>query len=501
MPMPKSRTIIASACCLFLGQVLLIARMAGTVWGVLLSDLIQISLGILCMLACVRALRRSHQPAHYHWTWLAVSFGAFSLAQAVGTYSDITADRTWDPVDDVLFFLSIVPIAMLLFLDPDRERSRFDRLHVLDFVQVSCFLASVYLCFANTPSIWLATVGWAGFGWTSSLIFNGVVTLSFLLRALLVKSKAARGFFGGMAAFVFCSGLADSYASFLPNGVQPGHWFDVVWSSLLGIPLTIALIWNPNERLGPQVADRANRIIVSQFFPLLYPFFTLPVLIHDGRRAPVLSSTIAMVSFAAVGVRVLIIQHRLLQAQAALEFDASHDALTRIWNRASIFETLDKEVERQQRSGETLAVLLADIDHFKAVNDTYGHMVGDQVLVEVARRLSASVRAYDSVGRYGGEEFLIVVPACDCADAMVVGERLRCSVTEGSVPTTAGPVPISISVGLVSTTGAALLVNSAMLVRMADQALYAAKEAGRNRVVCLETAGESLETATNDTST
>jgi len=463
-----------------MAQALVIARMPGP--AMLLSDVIQLALGALCLLACLRALQRSSEPARYHWRWLAVSFGTFVAAQALGTYIDTSSNHSCDWADDILFSLSVIHTAMLLFLDPDHEHNRFDRLHVLDFVQVSCFWVSVYLYFASAPSIALVTAGWEGFGWSSSLVFNGVLTLSFLLRALLTQSKTVRRFFGGMAIFVLCTGLADSYASYARNNVQSGQWFDLIWSFLLGIPLTIALAHDPKESLGPQPAARAQSIIVNQFFPLLYPFFALLMLVQDARRAPALSSCIAMVVFSGVGVRVLIMQHRLLRAQETLEFDASHDALTRIWNRASILESLQKEVERHSRTGEPLTVMLADIDHFKVVNDTHGHMVGDQVLIEVARRLAASVRGYDSVGRYGGEEFLIVVTACDRSSAISAGERLRYSVSELPVPTSAGSIPVAISVGLVSTSNRLPPVNHSTLIRMADQALYRAKARGRNRV-------------------
>lgn len=477
--------VVASV--LFLAQTVSIARLTGTTVAAVASDAVQIGLGFLCLFASLDARNRSARTSSYHWRWLAVSFLAFISAQSLGTYIDATSDSSCDRLDDVLFSLSVIPTAMLPFLDPDRERSRFDRLHVFDFVQASCFWMSVYLYFRHKPGIGLADVGWAGIGWSSSLAFHAVLTFSFILRTALAKTKAARGFFGGMTAYVFLAGLTDSYAALPSNNVQPGHWLDLAWSSLLGIPLLIALIWNPNTSLAPQPAH-TERVLANHLFPLVFPFFAVLFLLQDARQNPAVSSVIAMVVFAALGLRILITQHRLFRTQDALQFEASHDALTGLSNRRAILEVLGKEIARQHRTNELLTVMLVDGDHFKAVNDTYGHVVGDQVLKGIARRLTTSMRVCDSVGRYGGEEFLIVVPNCNRQGALTAGERLRSCVADIPIPTSRGPVQTSISVGVVSTSNTDYPASHPLLLRLADAALYRAKASGRNRVEHSESA-------------
>jgi two-component system, cell cycle response regulator len=183
------------------------------------------------------------------------------------------------------------------------------------------------------------------------------------------------------------------------------------------------------------------------------------------------------------GKRILDLQAALIHAQDDLQFAAVHDALTGLWNRGAIFDLLRREVSRRQRNGDPLGVIMADIDYFKKVNDTHGHLVGDVVLQEVTRRLAAGVRPYDAVGRYGGEEFLIVFPGCAAGNLLIGAERLRQSVADLPVETRAGPIAVTLSLGLASVErDDKQMLDCEALLRTADEALYAAKARGRNRV-------------------
>jgi diguanylate cyclase (GGDEF)-like protein len=187
------------------------------------------------------------------------------------------------------------------------------------------------------------------------------------------------------------------------------------------------------------------------------------------------------------GKRILELQNALIQARESLRFEALHDHLTGVWNRGAVLTLLQREVQRRQRSGEALGVIMADVDHFKNINDSYGHLVGDAVLAEVAARLTASVRGYDLVGRYGGEEFLIIVPGCDPQGLVVSAERLRRVVSDSPIDSTAGPIAATLSVGLVSVNADNVEpVGHIALVQAADSALYRAKAGGRNRVEIAE---------------
>jgi len=185
-----------------------------------------------------------------------------------------------------------------------------------------------------------------------------------------------------------------------------------------------------------------------------------------------------------VGRRILALQHQLLEAQEMLRFQATHDALTGLWNRGALIERLDTEVQRAFRSNSPLGILLLDIDHFKLVNDTHGHLAGDSVLAEIALRITAATRSYDFIGRYGGEEFVVLLPGCDGDQTQRSAERIRAAVAADLFSTGIESIPLTISIG--ATVACVESRTDAELLGLADLALYEAKAAGRNRVVLRE---------------
>jgi diguanylate cyclase (GGDEF)-like protein len=181
------------------------------------------------------------------------------------------------------------------------------------------------------------------------------------------------------------------------------------------------------------------------------------------------------------GRRILDLQADLVKAREALRDQATHDPLTGLWNRYALLDTLKREHSRAGRESTPLAVIMVDLDHFKQVNDTYGHLAGDAVLREAARRMRIHVRSYDHVGRYGGEEFLIVLPGTSEVNAAQLAERLRDAIAREPV-TLAGDLRVAVTASFgVSATDLAAEDQETM-IRLADEALYRAKENGRNRV-------------------
>ena len=184
------------------------------------------------------------------------------------------------------------------------------------------------------------------------------------------------------------------------------------------------------------------------------------------------------------GKRIIDLQLSLMEAREELREKANKDLLTKLPNRSAILATLETEIARSHRDQRSVGIALLDIDHFKKVNDTYGHFAGDAVLRETAARLKASTRAYDQVGRYGGEEFLVVLPNCEMEQAVQQADRMRLRLQESKILADAGvEIPVTASFGVTVTDLSDR--DPDVFIRVADEALYRAKANGRNRVESL----------------
>jgi len=196
------------------------------------------------------------------------------------------------------------------------------------------------------------------------------------------------------------------------------------------------------------------------------------------------------------GTRLVELQAQLLSAREALREQATKDSLTRLWNRSSILEIMERELSRGIRESTPIGVVMLDLDHFKVINDTYGHIAGDAALREAGRRMMISTRQYDSMGRYGGEEFLLIFPGCNAQATIEKAERLRSNLCTEPLLLTDTAVTLTASFGATSVIPR-IDTNSEGLIRTADEALYRAKRLGRNRVEYLaERSGQPMQTLT-----
>ena len=181
------------------------------------------------------------------------------------------------------------------------------------------------------------------------------------------------------------------------------------------------------------------------------------------------------------GTRILELEDRLLNAQKEMEYLATHDSLTGLWNRLVWKKLLAAEFERAYRNATSVAVLMIDLDHFKSVNDTYGHSAGDALLNKVGDVLQSLVRAYDHVGRYGGEEFIILAQELSRDAVYDYAERIRSTLAQTAIMHEESPISVTVSIGVAF---AEILQERSpdVMVRAADRALYRAKARGRNCV-------------------
>jgi two-component system cell cycle response regulator len=195
-----------------------------------------------------------------------------------------------------------------------------------------------------------------------------------------------------------------------------------------------------------------------------------------------------------IAKRILELEEELRSAHEAIGYQTTHDPLTGLWNRTAILDTLLRELARVRREGSQVGLILAEVDHFKNINDTFGHQVGDAVLREAARRMRSIVRPYDTVGRYGGEEFLIIVPGCDAKNALNQAERLRTSLAGESMDISEwgkftsvkdGKIQVTLSLGVAA---GEKMKETEPFLHAVEAALGRATQAGHNRA---ELAGEA----------
>lgn len=181
------------------------------------------------------------------------------------------------------------------------------------------------------------------------------------------------------------------------------------------------------------------------------------------------------------GKRIVDLQNELILARETLRVQAMQDSLTQILNHGAIIEALLREIDRAHREHQPLSLILADLDGFKNVNDSYGHVVGDGILVEVARRMRNCLRSYDAIGRYGGEEFLMVLPNSEAAQAVRLAERIRVAVSQEPFRFRNLDLTVTVSQG-VTTWIQPYPIPIERLIQTADGALYLVKNSGRNGV-------------------
>jgi diguanylate cyclase (GGDEF)-like protein len=476
----QTRVAMIVAAVLWLVHAGVIFTLGGAGRGPLLSDLIQLSLGAVLIYSSVDASRRSEGLARSFWRLAAAAYVLWFVAQGIGVYRDLSASAALAWMDNLLFSFWFVPLAMAMVLDAEREQGSLDTLIALDLVQAVLVCVAAYLYFFYLPKA-------DGSGelshevWTPYFAGYGFVAAAFILRAVMSHSRDARALFGRMGILLAVSGCVDGLYYYGPGrGLRTGAWFDLLWSILLVIPTFIACTWKQAE--SPQIpldSARREKRIHTEIFHLIYPLLVLFMSLRIAREHVGLAGVVVLVSFACSSARLLITQHRMTLAKDALRREAAHDSLTGLWNHKSILEILDKELLRGERDGQPVGVIMADVDHFKVINDTRGHTAGDAVLRIIATAVAGMVRPYDSVGRYGGEEFLIIVPGCGLAETWELAERVRSHIAGCSIVVGGSKVQVTMSLGIAAGNSAA---ESESLLCAADTSLYIAKNAGRNRV-------------------
>ena len=467
---PHRRSVLTVAALLWLAHAGVVAVAGSAGRGPLLSDLIQLTLGVVLVYAIVQARRRSEGMARSFWGLAATAYSLWLVAQSLGVYNDFAASISVAWSENLIFCFWFVPLAMAIVLDPEHEAGRLDTLIVLDFVQAVLVCVAAYLYFFYLPKA-DASGEMAHEVWSPYFAGYGFVAIAFVLRAATARSRDARALFGRFGIFLALSGCVDALYFYGPGrGLKTGAWFDLLWSALLVVPLAIASTWKQAESPSyPVEPPRRRKTVYTEIFYLIYPLLVLFMSLRIAREHLVLAAVVVLLSFVCSSGRLLLTQQRMLLVKEALRREAAHDGLTGLWNHKSILEILDRELLRAERDGQPVGLIMADVDHFKGINDSRGHAAGDVVLRIIASSISAMVRPYDSVGRYGGEEFLIVAPGCGLAETWELAERVRSHVAACSIVIGGSKVQVSMSLGIATGDSSA---DSEKLLRAADEALY-----------------------------
>jgi len=476
----RARIVVTVAGLLWLAHLGEVAWLGTKTPGPLVSDMLQLTLGWVLIYAVIAAGRRAEGLARSFWRLTALAYALWIVAQILTVYNDFAPSLTIAWVNNLLFSFWFVPLGMAIFLDPDKEAGKVDALVALDFVQgvlvcVAAYLYFFYIPKAESPGE-LAHEVWAPY-------FLGYFFMagSFVLRGAISRVRDVRVLFGRMGIFLCFSGGVDALYYYGPGrGLTTGAWFDLFWSGLLVVPIVIASTWKQAE--APELSfeqPRREKRIYTEIFFLLYPLLVLFMSLRIARERLGLAAVVVSLSFVCSSARLLVTQNRLLLAKEALRREASRDGLTSLWNRKAILAILERDLLRAERDHEPVGLIMIDVDHFKAINDSRGHAAGDAVLRIIASSIAAVVRPYDSVGRCGGEEFLIVAPGCGLAETWELAERVRSHVAGCSIMVGGASVQVSLSLGVATGQTAAEMEK---LLQGADVALYQAKNAGRNRV-------------------
>jgi len=480
--MPVQRRVTRAAYGLVVLHIAVLSYFSTHSLGPVISDCLQLILGLLLVVAISGATRRSDAVGRYFWRLNSVAFSLWIVAQGLAVYSELFGEsplRAWSA--NLLFSFWFIPLGMALFLDSDYQTKIFDWLLALDFVQAGLFCVTAYFFFFYIPSLADPNFELSHSVWVPYFAGYAILVIAFFLRSAVAGSALLRELFRTTALFLLISGIADAAYYYGPGRLlSTGGWFDIVWSLLLLTRLLTAERWNLSEAPRPDLPPLHERgLVITQLFPLLYPVFILVMSAYVSAEWMRMAWVAVFLSFACFSARLLLTQNRLPEAQQCLRKQASHDGLTGVWNRVAILDILERELLRAQREGTPVGVIMADADRFKSVNDTFGHVVGDSVLRKVTDSIAEVLRPYDSLGRYGGEEFLIVVPGCTVAETKELAERIRVRILDCKIPVNDSRLPLTLSLGVTMGTDAGQLET---LLHAADVGMYAAKRRGGNRV-------------------
>ena len=329
---------------------------------------------------------------------------------------------------------------------------------------------------AAWPRPWIDSPEWV----QGAILLLPPLALAGIWSVAITHSRAARVFPRLQRSHRIAGALAllAALAWFL---WPPGR--ELVYPALRGVAFVMLLVLLPLMAL---VLHRGYRGALAVLIGMLPPLLAVGPLYDDWLRAWRAEAILLAGAWFAIAMTVAMSQRigALRRQRDRMRALAERDPLTGLPNRRALAEVLPRRIDEARAQGRPLSVVFVDLDHFKAVNDRHGHAVGDEVLVEAARRLAGHLRGGDLAARHGGEEFVLLLPGADAGHAVAAAERIRHDLADRPFTTSVGPLAVTASFGIAGTDDAdARRVSDARdLLARADAAMYRAKKAGRNRV-------------------
>jgi diguanylate cyclase (GGDEF)-like protein len=444
------------------------------------SNAIELLVALLVFVVIQHTANRCSGYIKGVWQLIAVCYFLFAAAEVLWFFAFLyPANQPLQVWTNFLLDFWFMPLGIAILLQPDSLGKWLNLVLLTDVVQAILFAAASYYCFIVLRVDSLARLQFATTSPFEYFLYYAILIGAFFLRSFTSRAGNRRALFRQLAIFLSLSCLLDAIDS-SGLGLHLSSLFELRYSVVLCVPLTFVLSWNSGEdSVQSWEAGQARYSRITLLLPLIYPTLILCVVAQRSVSHPLFSWTMIALSFAVSATRQLLVQGRLLKTRKTLEHQATHDGLTGTWNRTSILNILTLELERAERLRSTVGVIVLDLDFFKEVNDNYGHLAGDQLLRVIARKIITNLRLYDALGRYGGEEFVIVVPGCNLASTARLAGRIREAVEFTQIEYRGQLVGVTASLGV---TIGRKHDSVDDLLQQADVACYRAKEGGRNRI-------------------
>ena len=508
VPTFKSSRLMWAAC--MLGVVYAVVTLSAkpsfalTAFG----DVTQMIMSALVTAAFAQPIRNSRGRVRSFWILMTTGVFSWFISQALWTYYElIKRIEVVDPsIQDIILFLHLIPMMAALAALPHKTKKMPP---VIPYALTMVAVWWMYL-YSYVVIPWQYVFrDFVRYGSDFNVLYT-IEDLAFMLVLCLLAFRAS-GAWRKLYRRLLLGSMGYMISALVINTAINNRSYYT--GSLFDLPLVFSILcicWSATSAQTPSIMqeeedDASTRIGAEWLTRLAFigllsvPFMAAHALEFSSDPEPVRDFRIgvSMIALVAMGALLFQIQRvlsgqleqtlarvkdsneELENARQALQHQATHDSMTGVMNRNAITETLERELSRASRSDTRVAVLLIDLDHFKEINDRFGHHAGDVAIIAASTRFQGSIRLHDSLGRYGGEEFLVIIPESEYTIALEIAERVRTQLSAQPVLWQANEITLTATIGVALSRASD---TAQTLLRRADVALYSGKTTSRDTV-------------------